>query len=81
MPESELMRFWSRFSHPKRKDAALLIGDTRPGYTGLAKLLSGYAANKATAITCRLRGDIQAAGIYETICENIYAEIPTDLRW
>lgn len=81
MPEDELMAFWSRYARPSRKDAEELIGDRRKGFTTLSGRLAGYASNKATAITCRLRGDIQAAQVYEGICDAIYERIPEDLRW
>lgn len=47
---------------------------TGTGSAAAASALSGYAWNKATAIDCRLRGDIQAALCYETICDRIYSE-------
>ena len=61
--------------------AAALIGDKRKGYTAIARQLAHYASNKATAMGCRLRGDIGAALIYENICDGIYNRLPKDLRW
>lgn len=81
MPHDDLMTFWSRYHRATRKDAQALIGDNRKGYTGLAADLANYACNKATAVSCRLRGDITAAQLYETVCENIYTRLPEDLRW
>lgn len=81
MPEDELWAFWKRYGRPRRADAAELIGDTRRGYTTICGKLAGYASNKATAISCRLRGDIQAASVYESICESIYQRLPEDCRW
>lgn len=82
MTEDELMAFWQRYQNRQtRKDAAELIGDRRKGYTVLAAKLGGYASNKAAAIACRSRGDIQAAEVYESICEQIYETLPSDLRW
>lgn len=75
-----LMEFWARYSRPRRIDALDLVG-SRKGYTTLAGDLAAYAVNKATAMSCRVRGDIQAAEIYETICERIYSDLPADLRW
>jgi hypothetical protein len=80
MPESELMAFWSRYHRPTRKDAAALVGK-RKGYIGLAQTLANYAVNKATAMTCRLRGDINAAQVYEHACDLCYDRLPEDLRW
>lgn len=81
MVDSELEAFHARYQRPTRADAAALIGDRRRGYIGLAKSLAAYANNKATAQQCRLRGDIQGASIYETICDGIYDRLPEDLRW
>lgn len=81
MTDSDLMAFWKRYSRPSRKDAEELIGDRRKGFTTIAGRLAGYAANKATAMTCRARGDIQAASVYECICDSIYERIPEDIRW
>jgi hypothetical protein len=81
MSDRELMDFWLVYRSPSRKDAEALIGDRRKGYTGLASSLAGYASNKATAITCRERGDIRAAQIYEQICDFIYEKLPEDILW
>lgn len=81
MSNDELGKFWSKYSRCTRKDAAALIGDRRTGYVKLASALANYAINKATAQTCRARGDIQAAQVYETTCDRIHDELPHDLRW
>lgn len=81
MGSDELMQFWKRYHRPGRNDAAELIGDRRPGFTALAAKLAGYASNKATAMQCRERGDIHAAGAYEDIAGHIYDDLPADLRW
>lgn len=80
MPQAELWDFWKRYARPKRADAVALVGP-RKGFTVLAGNLAGYASNKATAMACRERGDIQAALAYESICESIYEELPDDCRW
>lgn len=81
LTEKELMDFWSKYHQASRKDAAELIGDKRPGYTNLAATLANYACNKATAISCRLRGDIDAAFIYEHAADICYNQLPSDLKW
>ena len=81
MPEADLWAFWKRYARPSRKDAEELIGDRRNGFTVLSGRLAGYASNKATAMSCRVRGDIAAAMTYEGICDGIYERIPEDLRW
>ncbi len=81
MSEDELMAFWMRYQNrQRRKDAFALVGGG-PNYTNWAARLGGYAANKATAMSCRKRGDIQAALIYEKICDLIYDKLPDALRW
>ena len=81
MSRDELMDFWMRYQNRQRRaDAEALVG-RRPNYTTIAASLGAYAANKATAIACRQRGDIPAAKVYETICEGIYKRLPADLRW
>lgn len=81
MAPAELMKFWRKYTRPRRKDAAALLGGVRPLYTVIASQLANYACNKATAISCRNKGDVQAAEIYERCCELIYDELPRDLRW
>lgn len=81
MTQEELMAFWMRYQNrQKRADALALVGP-RKGYTKVAASLGAYAANKATAMACRVRGDIQAAQCYEQICESIYSGLPEDCRW
>ena len=81
MTHDELMNFWSRYHRPTRKDAEELLGGKRKGYTNIVATLANYACNKAVAISCRLRGDIQAAMIYEGACELSYDRLPKDLHW
>jgi len=81
MSEAELMDFWNHYHRASRKDAEELIGDRRRGFMRIAATLANYACNKATAMTCRLRGDITAAQIYEHSCQLCYDRLPEDLRW
>lgn len=81
MTHEDITHFALVYQRPSRKDAQRLIGDRRKGFTTLCGSLSGYAWNKATAMTCRMKGDIQAALVYEQICESIYNRLPEDLRW
>ena len=60
--------------------ARLLFPDRPTGYVSATGDLRNYAWNKATAMRCRLRGDIQAATIYETICDRIYDALPDFAR-
>lgn len=81
MAEDELMAFWKRYHRPSRQDAQALVGDRRKGFTTIASMLANYACNKAVAMGCRKRGDIQSALCYEMHCDMIYARLPADLRW
>ena len=81
MPEDELMAFWKRYHRSSRNDAEQLIGDRRRGFTVIAATLANYACNKSVAMTCRRKGDIQAALIYERIADLCYDRLPEDLKW
>jgi hypothetical protein len=81
MPADDLMRFWLVHQRGNRKRARELFPDTPALYTRVAANLANYASNKATAMQCRLRGDVQAATIYERICDDIYGRLPEWARW
>ena len=81
MLPADLMMFWHQYSRASREESLFLLGKKFPGYIGAVKALANYASNKATAMQCRLRGDIPAALTYETICDNIYAALPPCARW
>lgn len=81
MTHDDLMKFWKKYHRPKRKDAAELIGDTRKGYTNIAATVANYALLHAVAMTCRKRGDIQAALTYEHAADLAYDRLPDDLKW
>lgn len=51
------------------------------GFVTVTKDLGHYACNRAVAINCRLKGEIQTAQIYETICDQIYDRLPQWARW
>jgi hypothetical protein len=76
-----LMLFWARTHQHPVKTARKLFPTKPRGYVTATVDLSHYASNKSTAIQCRLTGQIQAALIYETICENIYKTLPSFARW
>jgi hypothetical protein len=79
MEPHELMAFWQAHQNGRRF-AELFPG--RPAGTRRAVAdLANYAANKATAIACRMRGDIQTALQYEDICDRIYNDLPAFARW
>lgn len=75
MTHDELMTFW----HKHQNGRANLF--TGKGSRTATNDLSCYASNKATAMSCRLRGDIQTAQMYEGICDRIYGRLPEFARW
>lgn len=81
MSAEELMQFWKRYTRPTRKDAEALIGDRRKGFTTLCGALAAYACDKAVAIGCRLRGEIDTAMGYERSADMRYEALPDDLKW
>jgi hypothetical protein len=81
MTEAELVAF-----HREVQTGPILVArglfPARPsGYGTATRLLAAYADNKRTAMQCRIRGDIEAAVVYEIICEQIYAKLPAFARW
>lgn len=81
MSAAELWEFWSSCNrHPNRRAAALF--PERPvGYVRALKDLRNYAANTAAARSCRERGDIDSALLYERIADGIYNKLPAFARW
>lgn len=79
MPKGELMDFWQRHQRGRQTKALFPAGGT--GTRTATGSLANYAANKATAMTCRLRGDIAAALVYERIADGIYQSLPDWARW
>lgn len=72
----DLLDFWHA-THTNPVRTARQIFDPTPGYVEATKDLGNYASNKATAMRCRLNGDIQTAQMYERICDKIYAGLPS----
>jgi hypothetical protein len=61
---------------------ARLLFPTRPdGFVRATCDLRNYAANKATAMTARLAGNIDTALAYERICDAIYSRLPEYAKW
>ena len=75
------MAFWKRAkSHPVRTGRSLF--PERPEcYAQATRQLAQYAANKAEAVSCRTRGEIANALVYEGICERIFGTLPAFARW
>lgn len=78
MTHDELMTFWMAHQRGRGRKALGLSGKGSMNTTGN---LACYASNKATAMSCRLRGDITAAQVYEQICDGLYKLIPAHVRW
>jgi hypothetical protein len=79
VPQSELMEFWQTHQGGRKYRAVFPDGGT--GTMRAVANLANYAANKATAISCRERGDIQTAQYYESICDRLYSALPSNAKW
>ena len=78
----ELMEFWAKTNRQRPiKLARELFPEKPKGYVKAVRELGFYASNKATAMNCRERGDINTALMYEGICERIYTSLPEFARW
>ena len=75
-----LWEFWNFARHSTLLARQLFPGRSK-GHVQALGHLAGYAANKATAMNCRRKGDIRAAQVYESICDEIYARLPGWARW
>jgi hypothetical protein len=76
-----LWDFWKQTQQTCRQTARRLFPDRPRGYVRTTAALGNYAANKATALRQRARGDIPTAQTYEAICERIYDQLPDYARW
>ena len=79
MGPDDLMKFSAR--HQNGYNARDLFPELGRGTQRATWDLANYAGNKATAMRCRLYGDIQAATMYEGIADRIYEELPPFARW
>jgi hypothetical protein len=79
MSPDELGKFWARHQRGWKRKYLFPVGGW--GTSKATAALANYAINKTTAMSCRARGDIQAAEIYEKVCENIYSALPEWARW
>lgn len=76
---ADLLEFWHR--HNRGRKVRELFPTGGKGSRRATADLANYASNKATAMQCRLRGDIAVALSYETICDRIYSELPEGAQW
>lgn len=77
----DLWDLWNVIHVMPRITARALFPEKPSGYVTLTGWIGAYAANKATAMDCRKRGDVNAATCYEKICEGIYGRFPETVRW
>lgn len=68
MSVDDLMSFWASHRGGRGRQALGLRG---PGSVTMTADLANYAANKATAMRCRLSGDVAVATMYESIADGI----------
>lgn len=85
MEADELREFWlSTIRYTKNEQHAKareLFPSRRSGYVRVTASLGNYALNKATAIGCRLRGDMGEALKYDQICDRIHLWLPAWARF
>jgi hypothetical protein len=73
--------FWNKVHDHPIKVGKILYPTKPRGYATATVDIAHYACNLSIAIQCRLRGEIQAALVYEGICDNIYKILPQFARW
>ena len=84
MSAGDLWDFWKKMGASSVRplsQARKMFPGRKKGIVRATIDLRNYAANKATAMQCRKRGDIKAALMYEGIADKIYKELPTWARW
>lgn len=75
----DLMTFWNK--HQSGRASRELFPDGGRGSKTATADLANYASNKATAMRCRLAGNITGALQYEGICDRIFDRLPQIARW
>ena len=80
MDADELWVFYRH--HDRGQNSKELFPEGGPGTRNATKDLASYAANKATAMPLRAKGDIERAKMYEDIADRIYDEdLPEWAQW
>lgn len=79
LTREKLWEFFERHKWPLR--SSKLFPTRPPGYMAAERNLAHYACNKAVAMDCRERGDIQSAQLYEGIADRIYQQLPFYAKW
>jgi hypothetical protein len=78
---NEVAEFIDLYGTMKGRALANKLGASGKNAVKNANNLSAYAWNKKTSMLLRTAGNIGEAVKYEMICENIYGELPEDIRW
>lgn len=78
-PTIDLMAFWAK--HQRGRAARALFPAGGPAARRATADLANYASNLHAARTCRLRGEIDRALVYEGIADRIYRQLPAFARW
>lgn len=81
MSNAELNAFAESPLRKPIKKARAMFPERPRGYVTARYNLNHYAWNAIAARSCRLRGDITGAQVYELICDRIYKELPEFARW
>lgn len=79
MARKDLGAFWAR--HQRGRNRKELFPAGGKGTVTATSALANYAINKATAMDCRLKGDIVAAQCYELACDLCYKRLPAWAQW
>lgn len=81
LDQDKMMDVWAAIHFNPVICGRILFPDRPPRYVSVTQDLGSYASNKATAMRCRIEGNIQSAIVYETICNRIYENLPDWARW
>jgi len=81
MTATELFAWSYRASFASKAMRLEIFGRIDTGTVRAMKDCANYAANKATAMQCRARGEIPTALMYENIADRIYASLPSYAKW
>ena len=79
--ENEVNEFLDLFGTMKGRALANRLGAKGKGAAKNANNLSAYAWNKNAAMKLCRAGNIAEACRYEMICDNIYKELPPEIKW
>lgn len=85
MDQKALAEFWVVYRDPSRQTLRRFIPKDVIADEDAARdasaTLACYAIAKSCAMDLRLKGNIEAAGVYEEHCDSYYQDLPEVLRW